>query len=164
MQRLIFWGQRGCWGHWGHCCYHVCWGHWGHWGFQNHSSPWNQYAIGWNHLILMFWKKIFLKRMMEFQVKFCHHSGLRLWRTGMLFSTKSKVHKSKFRISWMYRCSFYDLKVHFWWPNKHLFWFKSSSNTLYEKEVQIIDSQSSALYSRFELLKKSTIQRQTTGT
>jgi hypothetical protein len=31
--------------------------------------------------------------MMEFQVKFCHHSGLRLWRTGMLFSTKSKGHK-----------------------------------------------------------------------
>ena len=46
------------------------------------------------------------------QVKFCHHSGQRLWRTGMLFSTKSKGHKSNFRISWMYRSHFYDLKVH----------------------------------------------------
>ena len=66
----------------------------------------------------MFWKKKILNRMMEFQVKFCHHSGLRLWRTGMLFSTKSKGHKSNFRISEMYRYSCYDLKVHFWWPNE----------------------------------------------
>ena len=79
----------------------------------------------------MFWKKIFLNRMMEFQVKFCHHSGLRLWRTGMLFSTKSKCHKSNVRISWMYRYSFYDLKVHFWWPNKCLLSRISSLNTLY---------------------------------
>ena len=52
----------------------------------------------------IFWcfeKKIFLNRMMEFQVKFCHLSRLGLWRTEMLFSTKSKDHKSKFRISWM---------------------------------------------------------------
>ena len=62
---------------------------------------------------------------MEFQVKFCHHSGLRLWRTGMLFSTKSKCHKSKFRISWMYRYNFYDLKAHSWWPNKCLVWLRS---------------------------------------
>ena len=79
----------------------------------------------------MFWKKIFLNRMMEFQVKFCHYSGLRLWRTGILFSTKSKCHNSKFHISWMCRSCFYDLKVHFWWPNKSLFWCKSSLNTLY---------------------------------
>ena len=71
--------------------------------------------------ITLFWcfeKKIFLNRMMEFQVKFCLHSGLRLWRTGMLFSTKSKGLKSNFRISWMYRYHFCDLKVQFWWPNK----------------------------------------------
>ena len=84
--------------------------------------------------ITLFWcfeKNIFLNRMMEFQVKFCHHSGLRLWRTGMLFSTKSKGHKSNVRISWMYRYCFYDLKVHFWWPNKHLKCNISSWNTLY---------------------------------
>ena len=82
-------------------------------------------------LFWCFWKNKILDRMMEFQVKFCYHSGLRLWRTGMLFSTKSKGHKSKFRISWMCRYCFYDLKVLFWWPNKHLFWCKSSLNTLY---------------------------------
>ena len=84
--------------------------------------------------ITLFWcfeKNIFLNRMMEFQVKFCHHSGLRPWRTGMLFSTKSKGHKSKFPISWLCRSCFYDLKVHFWWPNRRLFWCKSSLNTLY---------------------------------
>ena len=91
--------------------------------------------------ITLFWcfeKKISLNRIMKFQVKFCQHSGLRPWRTGMLFSTKSKGHKSKFRISWMCRYCFYDLKVLFWWPNKHLFWCKSSLNTLYtlEKESQ----------------------------
>jgi hypothetical protein len=62
---------------------------------------------------------------------FCTHSALRLWRTGMLFSTKSKDHKSKFRISWMCRSCFYDLKVHFWWPNKCLVSLRSSWNTLY---------------------------------
>ena len=31
---------------------------------------------------------------MEFQVKFCHHSELRLWRTRMLLLTKSKGHRS----------------------------------------------------------------------
>ena len=40
-QFVIFWGQIGCWGHWGQWCYHVCWGHWGYWGFQNHLGPWN---------------------------------------------------------------------------------------------------------------------------
>ena len=83
-------------------------------------------------LFWCFWKNKILDRMMEFQVKFCYHSGLRLWRTGMLFSTKFKGHKSKFRISWMYRYHFYDLKVHFWWPNKRFFWCRSSSNTLYK--------------------------------
>ena len=65
-----------------------------------------------------FWTKIFLNGMMEFQVKFCHLSGLRLWRTGMSFSTKAKDDKSNFRISRMYRYRFYGLKVQFWWPNK----------------------------------------------
>ena len=84
--------------------------------------------------ITLFWcfeKKIFLSRMMEFQVKFCYHSELRLWRTGMLLSTKSKCPKSNVHISWMYRYRFYDLKVHFWWPNKCLFSYKPSLNTLY---------------------------------
>ena len=83
-------------------------------------------------LFWCFWKNKILDRMMEFQVKFCYHSGLRLWRTGMLFSTKFKGHKSKFRISWMYRYHFYDLKVHFWWPNERFFWCRSSSNALYK--------------------------------
>ena len=50
-------------------------------------------------LFSCFEKNIFLNRMMEFQVKFCHHSGLRLWRTEMLFLTKSKGHKSNVRLS-----------------------------------------------------------------
>ena len=60
-------------------------------------------------------------------------SGLRLWRTGMLIATKSKCHKSNVRTSWMYRYSFYDLKIHFWWPNKCLLSRISSLNTLYKK-------------------------------
>ena len=83
----------------------------------------------------MFWKRIFLSRMMEYQVKFCHHSGLRLWRTRMLFSTKPKGHKSNVHISWMYRYRFYDLKVHFWWPNKRLKCNISSWNTLYYQRL-----------------------------
>ena len=38
---------------------------------------------------------------------------------------------SKFRISWMYRYHFYDLKVHFWWHNKCFIWGRSSWKTLY---------------------------------
>ena len=72
-------------------------------------------------------------QIFSLQVKSCHHSELRLRRTGMLFSTKSKGPKSKFRISWMCRFCFYDLKVHFWWPNKLFFWCKSSLNTLYNQ-------------------------------
>ena len=68
---------------------------------------------------------------MEFQVRFCHHSGLRLWRTGTLLSTKSKGHKSKFRISWMYRYRFYDLKVYFWCLLSGLKFDKACLNTLY---------------------------------
>ena len=62
---------------------------------------------------------------------FWHFFCWRLWRPYMLLLTKSMGHKSKFRISWMYRSSFYDLKVYFWWPNKRFFWLKSSLNTLY---------------------------------
>ena len=54
----------------------------------------------------------------------------RLWRPWMLLSTKSKGHKSKFRISWMYRYSYNNSKVHFWWPNKCLVSLRSSWNTL----------------------------------
>ena len=84
--------------------------------------------------IILFWcfeKKIFLSRMMEFQVKSCHHSELRLWRTGMLFSTKSKCHISNFHISWMYRCCFYDLKVYIWCLISGLKFDKACLNTLY---------------------------------
>ena len=55
----------------------------------------------------------------------------RLWRPWMLLSTKSKGHKSKFRISWMYRYSYNNSKVPFWWPNKCLVLLRSSLNTLY---------------------------------
>ena len=34
---------------------------------------------------------------------------------------KKKLIRSNVRISWMHRYHFYDLKVHFWWPNKRLF-------------------------------------------
>ena len=83
-------------------------------------------------LFWCFWTKIFLNGMIEFQVKFCHLSGLRLWRTGMLFSTKSKDRKSNFRIAWMYRYSFYDLNVQFWWPYKYSKHQVLCLNTLYE--------------------------------
>ena len=66
-----------------------------------------------------------------FAKKISHLFSWRLWRTGMLFSTKSKGHKSKFRISWMYRSHFFYLKVRFWWPNKRFFWLILSWNTLY---------------------------------
>ena len=49
----------------------------------------------------------------------------------MLLSTKSKGHKSNVRISLLYRFCFFDLKVHFWWPNKCLNYIVSSSNTLH---------------------------------
>ena len=92
-------------------------------------------------LFWCFWTKIFLSGMMELQVKFCHLSWLRLWRTGMLFSTKSKDHKSNFRISGMYRYRFYDLKVQFWWPNKCSKHQVLRLNTLYTlKCSQLISS------------------------
>ena len=55
----------------------------------------------------------------------------RPWRPWMLLSTKLKGHKSNFRISEMYRFCFYDLKVHFWWPNKSSKHQVLSVNTLY---------------------------------
>ena len=39
---------------------------------------------------------------MEFQVKFCHSSEPRLWRTGMLLFTKFKGHKSNVHCQWRY--------------------------------------------------------------
>ena len=54
-----------------------------------------------------------IHNFMDFWHSFCW----RLWRPWMLLSTKSKGHKSNVRISWMYRSCFYDLKMHFWWPN-----------------------------------------------
>ena len=64
---------------------------------------------------------------MDFGHSFCW----RLWRPWMLLSTKSKGHESNFRISWMCRSCFYDLKVHFWWPNKSSKHQVLSVNTLY---------------------------------
>ena len=55
----------------------------------------------------------------------------RLWRPWMLHSTKFKGHMSNFRISGMYRFCFYDLYVHFWWPNKSSKHQVLSVNTLY---------------------------------
>ena len=66
-----------------------------------------------------------------FAKKISHPFSWRLWRPWMLLSTKSKGHKSNVRISWMYRSCFYDLKMHFWWPNKCLKYIISSWNTLY---------------------------------
>ena len=64
---------------------------------------------------------------MDFWHSFCW----RPWRPWMLLSTKFKGHKSNFRISGMYRFCFYDLKVHFWWPNKSSKHQVLSVNTLY---------------------------------
>ena len=58
---------------------------------------------------------------LSFAYIFCTHWGLRLWRTGMLFPTKSKYDKSNVCISGMYRYNFYEFEVHFWWPNKRFF-------------------------------------------
>ena len=60
----------------------------------------------------------------------------RLWRPWMLLSTTSKGHKSNFRISGMYRFCFYDLYVHFWWPNKSSKHQVLSVNTLYVSNIQ----------------------------
>ena len=68
-------------------------------------------------------------------IDFGHSFCWRLWRPWMLLSTKSKGHKSNFRISWMYRSCFYDLKVHFWWPNKCSKHQVLRSNTLYIQMV-----------------------------
>ena len=62
---------------------------------------------------------------------FWHSFCWRLWRPWMLLSTISKGHKSNLCISWMYRSCFYELEVHFWWPNKCLKYIISSLNTLY---------------------------------
>ena len=42
-------------------------------------------------------------------------------------------HESNVHISWMYRYSFYYLKVHFWWPIKGLKCNISSWHTLYDR-------------------------------
>jgi hypothetical protein len=70
--------------------------------------------------IIFFWclEKKNLNRMMEFQMKFCHHSELRLWRTEMLLLTKSKGHNSNGHCQWTYRYLFYSLKFHFERPSK----------------------------------------------
>ena len=60
----------------------------------------------------------------------------RPWRPWMLLSTKFKGHKSNFRISGMYRFCFYDLYVHFWWPNKSSKHQVLSVNTLYVSNIQ----------------------------
>ena len=41
-------------------------------------------------------------------------------------------------ISWMHRYHFYDLKVHFWWPNKRFFSHISSLNTLYKRPKEFV--------------------------
>ena len=64
---------------------------------------------------------------MDFWHSFCW----RLWRPWMLLSTKSKCHKSNFRISWMYRYCFYDLKVYLWCLISGLKFDKACLNTLY---------------------------------
>ena len=47
----------------------------------------------------------------------------------MLFSTKSKCHKSNFCISWTYWYHFYDLKVYFWCLTSILKFDKACLNT-----------------------------------
>ena len=56
--------------------------------------------------------------------KECDHRNMKV---GKLSIFLSNVH-----ISWMHRYHFYDLKVHFWWPNKRFFSDSLSLNTLYE--------------------------------
>ena len=46
-----------------------------------------------------------------FHIKFCHPSELRLWRTGMLISTKSKGQCSNVHCQWTYR---HILSCTFW--------------------------------------------------
>ena len=74
-----------------------------------------------------------IHNFMDFGHSFCW----RLWRPWMLISTKSKCHKSNFRISWMYRYLFYDLWVYFWCQITGLKYYKACLNTLYMVEYHI---------------------------
>ena len=73
---------------------------------------------------------------MDFWHSFCW----RLWRPWMVLSTKSKGHKSNFRMSEMYRFCFYDLKVEFWWQNKCSKHHVLRLNTLYLCTKTLIQS------------------------
>ena len=50
----------------------------------------------------------------------------------------------------MYRYYFYDLKLHFWWPNKRFIWGRSNWKTLYDPQsagiyVQSLQSESTPM-------------------
>ena len=65
---------------------------------------------------------------------FLNLSFLRSWRPRGLNFWIFFLIRSNVRISWMYRYHFYDLKVHFWWPNKRSKYIISSLNTLYKNQ------------------------------
>ena len=67
---LMKWGCRGHWGHWG------CWGHWGHWGCRGFKA-WKIKTEDFRVIqafefsfIFMFWKKVFLGRIMKYHIEF----------------------------------------------------------------------------------------------
>ena len=54
----------------------------------------------------------------------------------------------------MYKYRFHDLKVHFWWPNKRLFSYRQSWNTLYFCLVKSLDGKFQIYFLASKLLEK----------
>ena len=70
---VYFLMKWGCWGHWGHW---GCWGHWGHWGCRGFKA-WKITTEDFRviqafeiSLIFMFWKKVFLGRIIKYHIEF----------------------------------------------------------------------------------------------
>ena len=51
----------------------------------------------------------------------------------------------------MYKFCFYDLKVHFWWPNKCLKYNISSLNTLYDYNILLISTTLGDFWRKFDI-------------
>jgi hypothetical protein len=93
----------GCWSHWGHRGHWGCWGHWGRLGSWCQKNHWicrvqvftlRKKGINKPKTLEKKFESIFTlcTFKLSFAYIFCTHSGLRLWRTGMLFLTKSKCY------------------------------------------------------------------------
>ena len=86
---LIKWGCRGHWGHWGR------WGHWGHWGCRGFKA-WKITTDDFRVIqalelsfIFMFWKQVFLARIMKYHFEFYHFFCWRLLRSANVIFLKT---------------------------------------------------------------------------